>query len=82
MDLSRIIQAENCLDRLEARLGSLLERELHAELLDAKSILTEVRHFAVCWSDADEQDVQGDESSAGTIRHTAITRLVQTLRPD
>jgi hypothetical protein len=82
MKLERIQQADLALRRLESRMGAILERSLHSELLDAHSIVQEVCHFAVCFDDAAHLEKDGHADKAAQIREEAITRLVQTLRPD
>lgn len=80
MNLHRITQAEKAVRRLELRLGSLLDRELHVGLLDAMTILAEARRFATDFAEADEVE-QIDRERAADIHDAAVTRLVQTLRP-
>lgn len=82
MELQRILQAETCLRRIESRLGSLLEREAAKELQDACFLLAEVRHFAVCWNDAQEmaKTPQG-KRAASTLFEDVSHRLIQTLQP-
>lgn len=82
MNLRTITDTEAAMQRLNVRLGSMLEPDMRESLERAVSILAEVRHFAVCWADA---AVMGSHEEAARVvasRQASIDRLVQTVRPE
>lgn len=81
MDMQKTIQTEALIASLEGRLGPVLDADYREALFRARNIMAEVRHFAVTWMDALEIEKEC-RASAKDIREEAITRLVQTIRPD
>lgn len=80
MNLQQIIQFERSLNALAARLSPCLEPDMRGALEQARAHAAEVRHFAVCWQDAQEVEASAPEK-ARDLRDEAITRLVNTFRP-
>lgn len=82
MNLRTIIDTEAALQRLNVRLGSMLEPDMRESLERAASIMAEVRHFAVCWADAAVMGSSEDAARVISARQSCIDRLVQTVRPE
>lgn len=80
MNLQRIIQAETAVRRIEARLSSLLEPELRAELADAAFLIAEVRFFATHMAEADE--IMTTHQQADALRKAVTERLLKTCTPE
>jgi hypothetical protein len=89
MNIQKIIDTERAIDRLEARLAGMLEPGMCEALQIARQWVAEVRHFAVCWSEAPAAGAaiaaaHNVEPSEGLriARGAYIDRLVQTFRPE
>ena len=81
MNLQKTTDVERKLVAIEARLGPLLDADFREALQRVSSVMAEVRHFAVTWMDAAEVE-RADREKARDLRDEAITRLIQTIRPD
>lgn len=84
MNLQQIINIERNIASLESRLAPLLEPDTRDALNRTRGWAAEVRHFAVCFDDIDKAQAAGqmDQDRGAQLREEAITRLVQSFRPD
>lgn len=81
MNLQQTIDVERKFQCIKARLNPLLDPDFREAMDRVDSIMAEVRHFAVTWMDAAEVE-RADREKARDLRDEAITRLIQTIRPD
>lgn len=81
MDLQKIIDVERKFVAIKARLNPLLDPDFREAMDRVDSVMAEVRHFATSWMDAAEVE-QMNREHAKDLREEAITRLIQTIRPD
>lgn len=80
MNLQQIIDLDRAIISISARMGPLLDADYREALERASSLLSEVRHFAVCWDDSKSPDMP--EGYQLKLRQASIDRLVQVVRPD
>ena len=79
MKLQDIIDQERALRAVVSRLTPLLQPDLRAALERAEFIAVEMRHFAVCWADA---DATGNRDFISATRRELQGRLMQLAIPE
>ena len=79
MKLQDIIDQERALRAVVSRLTPLLQPDLRAALERAEFIAVEMRHFAVCWADA---DATGNTDFIMRTRRELQGRLMQLAIPE
>lgn len=84
MNVQQIIDIERNIAVLERRLAPLLEPDMRDALCRTRVWVAEIVHFAVCFDDVDKAQAAGqmDQDRGAQHREEAITRLVQSIRPD
>lgn len=89
MKLQQIIDLDRTAVMLNARLGPVLDEQCREALERLTFLMSEIRHFAVCWADAPEAAAaralcNGTDikTALREVHGACIDRLVQTIRPE
>jgi len=79
MNLQAIIDQERALRAVISRINPLLQPDLRDALDRAEFVAAEMRHFAVCWADA---DATGNTDFIIKTRRELQGRLMQIAIPE
>ncbi len=89
MNLQQSIDLDRTVTMLDARLGPVLDAQSREALNRVSFLMSEIRHFAVCWADAPEAAAglalcndMSIQDALRKVRESCIDRLVQTIRPE